>query len=97
MNLKQQEEHFEELSKLLKTILFKKGNDYANEDRLSNFKDSAKIIGISPSKLALSMIAIKTSRLANLIDSLDIQNESINDSILDLTNYSILLHMIQNE
>jgi len=97
MTLKEQQQHFKELTKLMEHTLFKKGDDYANADRLSNFKLSGAISGSDAKQIALDLIAVKVSRLGNLFHSEKVNNESISDSILDLANYSVLLHMIVNE
>jgi hypothetical protein len=97
MTLKEQQQHFKELTKLMEHTLFSKGDDYANADRLSNFKLSGAISGTNARQIALDLIAVKVSRLGNLFHSEKVNNESISDSILDLANYSILLHMIVNE
>ena len=97
MTLKEQQQHFKELVKLMEHTLFSKGDDYANADRLSNFKLSGAISGTNARQIALDLIAVKVSRLGNLFHSEKVNNESISDSILDLANYSILLHMIVNE
>ena len=97
MTLKEQQTHFKELVKLMEHTLFSKGDDYANSDRLSNFKLSGAISGTNAKQIALDLIAVKVSRLGNLFHSEKVNNESISDSILDLANYSILLHMIVNE
>jgi hypothetical protein len=97
MTLKEQQQHFKELTKLMEHTLFSKGDDYANTDRLSNFKLSGAISGTNAKQIALDLIAVKVSRLGNLFHSEKVNNESISDSILDLANYSILLHMIVNE
>lgn len=99
MTQEQQVKHFEELTSKMKEILFKKGNDYANTDRLSNFKLAGNICGMSPQLNCLNLIATKVARLGVLLqaDSGTPNNESINDSILDLANYAVLLDMIMSE
>jgi len=75
-----------------------KGNDYADVDVLSNFKYAANIVGVTPELQCLSLIATKVARLGVLLNSNSKpNNESIEDSILDLTCYSILLHLIKKE
>ena len=82
----------------MKHTLFSKGDDYANQDRLSNFKTTANIIGTTPELSCLNLIAVKVARLGVLLNSKDKpKNESIQDSVLDLANYSVLLHMILND
>ena len=77
-------------------LLESKGDDYANEDRLSNFKESACLLNTTAFKVCLNQIAIKISRIVNLIDR-EARNESLEDSLQDLTTYSILLQMIYKD
>lgn len=82
----------------MQKIMFSKGADYANADRLSNFKLAGTICGLTPEQNCLSLIATKVARLGVLLASGKTPaNEPINDSILDLANYSILLAMLYNE
>ena len=97
MNKQQQVDAFNELVSKAQEILLKKGDDYANADRLSNFKDAGKITGISTEQHCLALIATKVARLGNLYSGKTPNNESIQDSILDLFNYAALLYMIQTE
>ncbi len=97
MNLQQQQQQFEMIIEEVKQTMFRKGNDYANEDRLSNFKLAGSIIGLSAQQNCLSLISTKVARLGVLLKGSEPNNESIEDSMLDLTCYSILLKMIQSE
>lgn len=93
--LKDQEKYLEEQFKQIKNVQLKKGNDYANEDRLSNFKLAGSICGLKPEINCLSLIATKVARLGVLLNSDgEPNNESVEDSILDLQSYSLLLGMI---
>jgi hypothetical protein len=94
-----QQNHIYELFEVIKKNMIGKGNDYANADRLSNFKLSGAIIGITPEQQCLSLIATKVARLGNLFKKQHINpnNESIKDSTLDLICYGILLDMIITE
>lgn len=95
MNLEKQQEVFDETVETMRKVMFARGHDYAGEDRLSNFKLSGAICGISAEQHCLALIAVKVARLGQLISSGKApNNESIADSILDLSNYSILLKMI---
>lgn len=95
MTKEEQAKHFEEITSKMKEILLKKGNDYANNDRLSNFKLAGSICGLKAEQSCLSLIATKVARLGVLLNSdKEPNNESIQDSVLDLANYSILLSMI---
>ena len=94
----------EEQTKLLaefyaekKNVLKLKSEDYANEDVLSNFKTAGANIGISAELQCLSLIATKVARLGNLLSGKTPNNESVSDSILDLSNYTDLLYCLVNE
>jgi hypothetical protein len=95
MTQQEQLKHFEALTSQMKQILFKKGNDYANTDRLSNFKLAGAICGLTAERNCLTLIATKVARLGVLLNTENKpNNESIQDSIVDLANYSVLLSMI---
>lgn len=95
MNLTEQQKHFDSFVDEMRQIIFKKGNDYANTDRLSNFKLAGAISGLSAELNCLSLISTKVARLGVLLskDSKP-NNESIHDSLIDIANYSTLLSMI---
>lgn len=97
MTHKQQSKLLGEFYAEKKNILKLKGEDYANEDVLSNFKTAGANIGISPELQCLSLIATKVARLGNLISGKKPNNESVSDSILDLSNYTDLLYCLVNE
>lgn len=95
MNLEQQKKHFIEFSLKMESVMFSKGNDYANSDRLSNFKLAGAISGGNAELNCLNMIATKVARLGVLLNSKELpNNESVRDSILDLANYAVLLDAI---
>jgi len=98
MTKKEQMAHFGYMTGEMKKTLFSKGDDYANEDRLSNFKLAGAIAGGDARTNCLNLIATKVARLGVLINTdQEPNNESIEDSVLDLANYSVLLSMIINE
>jgi hypothetical protein len=98
MTLQEQVQEFNEFAEKQADIMLKKGNDYANEDRLSNFKLVAQITGLTPEQVIMVFIATKTVRLGNLIASGKApNNESIEDNLLDSSNYNQLLNMIRND
>lgn len=98
MDKQTQIELFNELTKQMREILLSKGDDYAGNDRLANFKSVANITRTSPELACLNLIATKVARLSNLLTSQATpKNESIVDNIIDLSNYSILLYMIHKE
>ena len=98
MNIEDQKAHFENLIERSRQILFSKGNDYANTDRLSNFKLAGTICGLNPEMNCLSLIATKVARLGVLLNSgKEPDNEGVRDSVIDLVNYGVLLDMILGE
>jgi hypothetical protein len=98
MDKKEQQQKLEEIFEKIKEVMLSKGNDYANKDRLSNFKLAGDICGIGAKKNCLSLIATKVARLGVLLNSTEKpNNESIEDSVMDLTIYSILLTMIMQD
>lgn len=89
----------DDLFKMQRDILDKKGYDYAGEDVLSNFRLAGMIVnqGVrNPDAVnCLNLIGTKVARLGQLLSSnKSAQNESIQDSIIDLCNYSALLYLI---
>lgn len=76
----------------MSVVLSDKRQDYArgSEDPFINFKETAEITGSTPIKVALTMAAVKLSRLNHLLDSTEPVNESVGDSLLDLANYAAL-------
>lgn len=98
MNLETQKVEFNKAIEKMEEIMFRKGNDYAGEDRLANFKRAGAIAGLNAELNCLSLIAAKVARLGVLLNSDKApENESIEDSLLDLANYSLLLRMILAE
>lgn len=101
MNKIEQEQFFDDFTSRMKKVMVGKGNDYALEkDRLSNFKNVGIICGSGEDgrQACLHLIATKVARLTSLLgESKTPSNESIDDSILDLANYSILLGMLQSD
>jgi hypothetical protein len=89
----------ESLDNTLLNVLKSKGEDYATEDVLSNFKQvssAAKVLNIdvgNPTNYALFMCVLKIARLTNLINNNKVpNNESIEDSFIDLIGYSKLAY-----
>lgn len=98
MTKQEQQEFFDEYVNKMREVLLNKGDDYANADRLSNFKLAGLIAGGNAKTNCLNLIATKVARLGVLLNSNDKpKNESVSDSILDLANYSMLLAMIDDE
>ena len=94
MTKQQQEVVFDNMVAEMRKVMLVKGDDYANEDRLSNFKLAGNICGITPELNCLNLIATKVARLGVLLQGKEPKNESVQDSVLDLSSYSVLLNMI---
>lgn len=98
MILAKQQEMFDQFTEKQKELMFRKGNDYSNEDRLSNFKLVGSILNMSPVLFCASHIANKSVRLGNLLGSNKTpNNEAIEDTLWDIANYAQLLNMLINE
>lgn len=98
MTKQEQENHFDEMIEQMRNIMLSKGDDYANTDRLSNFKLAGSISGLNAELNCLSLISTKVARLGVLLGSGKTpMNESVQDSVLDLANYSILLSAILHD
>lgn len=97
MEIKEQTEVLEAFIEKMRNIILKKGNDYATIDRLSNFKRAGEICNLTPQQNCLSLIATKVARLGVLLSGKVPDNESIEDSLIDLANYAALLYMIEKE
>ena len=88
-----------ELFEQQKKILMSKGNDYAGSDLLSNFRLAGMIVNQTsdhPDAInCLNLIGTKIARLGQLLNSgKRAENESVQDSVIDLANYSALLYLI---
>jgi hypothetical protein len=83
-------------------LIKKKNPDYADvdQDAFKNFRFAA-LVGVGPKRAVLVRISDKLARISNLIDRVGtekVKDEKIDDTLLDLCNYSaILLAMIQDE
>jgi hypothetical protein len=86
----------EELMDKGKKLLTSKAQDYTSGDttRYENFERQAEIMswfGNNWDKAFVGLIAVKLARLASLLDKEDKPNhESIEDTFIDLINYSAL-------
>ena len=97
MNRDKQKQIFDAFVSKQWEIMDKKAADYANDDRLSNFKRVGSMCGTSPEVAIMHLIATKVARLTELFSGKTPNNESVEDSILDLANYTILLQMAREE
>lgn len=89
---------FEQLVTKMREMLLKKGRDYANDDAMSNFKRIGLVSDQTPEKVILTFAASKISRLCNLMEKgVKPENESMQDNMLDLACYSMLLYAMFEE
>lgn len=72
----------------------KKNADYAGEetkDVYKNFRNSVAV-GVSPERAILVRLMDKITRVSNLLDQENhVKDESIEDTLLDMVNYSAIL------
>lgn len=94
MTREEQEEHFDVFVQKMRETMLAKGDDYAAEDRLSNFKLAGSIAQGDAKNNCINLIGTKVARLGVLLKGKTPKNESVSDSILDLANYAVLLDMI---
>lgn len=75
----------------LAAMLKGKNQDYASGDEFSNFIDAAAFAGTSSETVMKAQMAIKWTRLENLMHGQQAVNESIEDNLMDLAGYAIIL------
>jgi hypothetical protein len=80
-----------ELNDECESLLLKKGADYTmNEDRLSNFKEVAALIGITPLQVWAVFTLKHFFSIMNFVKSGKLQSESIESRFQDVRNYTDL-------
>ena len=86
--------HFHELLKTMGDIHNKKSHDYAQKDNpFSNFERAAELVkwfNNPIDQVFAGIIGIKLARLAELSNGKTPNNESIDDTRIDLSNYCVL-------
>jgi hypothetical protein len=98
MNKTQQAAQLKAFHEKMEKVICSKREDYANEDVLSNFKLVSQISGVEVEKVMMVFLATKIVRLGELFKKGTApKNESVDDSIIDLANYSALLEMVRSE
>lgn len=75
-----------------------KSNDYTDTDVFDNF-NMCRIAGITRSQGIFARLTDKVSRLANFVKDKEMQvtSEKLDDTILDLINYSVYLYASMQE
>jgi hypothetical protein len=99
LTVEDRDRYIEELFIEQRKILASKGSDYAGADLLSNFRLAGMIVNQTsdhPDAInCLNLIGTKVARLGQLLNSgKNAHNESVQDSVIDLANYSALLYLI---
>lgn len=89
MTQQEQKEKLSEFQEKMNETITSKASDYATSDVLSNFKLVAQITNLSVEKVIDVFLATKVVRKCNLTGS-QASNESTDDTLLDLANYSFL-------
>lgn len=73
-------------------IVRKKNQDYATSDNPFKNFENCTVIGISPAQGILVRVIDKITRVSNLLDKPNaVQDETIDDTILDIINYMAIL------
>jgi hypothetical protein len=83
---------FESVLEEVRNLHDLKTADYAQDtDPFSNFRDSARQVGITPGQSVEVLIATKQSRLRQLLGEMkEPKNESIRDTLRDRVVYSVI-------
>lgn len=72
-------------------ICARKNSDYAeDQDPFKNFK-AAELVGLTVEQALLLQMTNKLSRVGNLLGGKEIKNEAVEDTLLDLINYTAIL------
>lgn len=72
-------------------ILCAKNKDYSEDsDPFKNFK-AAELVGLTVEQALLLQMTNKLSRVGNLLMGKEIKHESIQDTLIDLSNYAYIL------
>ena len=94
----EQRKQIECMLESMRTTMLTKGHDYAGEDTLANFR-AVNGIGISTPKSVFVRLSDKYMRLSRFLstDELQVTDERIEDTLLDLANYAVLLSVAFKE
>ena len=94
----EQKKQIEYMLDMMRKTMVSKGHDYAGADTLANFKEANRI-GISTPKSIFIRLSDKYMRLARFLstDELHVKDERVEDTLLDLANYAVLLSVALKE
>lgn len=74
-----------------------KNQDYADQDPFKNFRMSNQV-GVEPARAILVRISDKLSRVSNLLGKeASVVDERIEDTLMDIINYTAILKAYLNE
>ena len=95
MNYEQETELAKKYYEECLETLVSKAHDYAQEkDCFSNFKTISLVCNIPVETVFMQFLVVKIARLSELISAKkEAKNESIQDTLKDLSNYSCLMAM----
>lgn len=75
----------------MKNLIAGKAHDYADQgDVYSNFRGAGHLAGVSAETVFAVLVGVKVERLRQLMSGKEPNYESIEDTLLDLANYSAL-------
>lgn len=95
----EREELFDRIVVKAREIMFAKAHDYnVEEDVNANFK-SYRMVGVSPVDGLLTRLVDKLCRLASISKKgSKVKDESVDDTIIDLINYAVILsHLLRDK
>jgi hypothetical protein len=94
----EQKQQIERMLEMMRATMIAKGHDYAGADTLANFKEVNRI-GISTPKSIFVRLSDKYMRLSRFLstDDLKVKDEQIEDTLLDLANYAVLMSVALKE
>ena len=82
----------------IEKMLIKKGNEYANTDRLSNFKDGAALLHCTPERVLLGYVAKHMVALSEFVNRIEVGGEVKPEQWLekfqDIAIYMLLLEPV---
>lgn len=99
MNRKQEANEAKKFYDICHKLLIKKAHDYAEDgDCFSNFRKISVACDIEVEKILLMFITLKIARIVELLKKgKTMVGESIQDSCVDIANYSCILSLYENE
>ena len=85
--------HFAAILKEMLEIHDRKSHDYADDDNVySNFEFAAGTAKVKVMQTFLVLIGVKLARLGQLLGGKEAKNEGINDTLLDLCTYCVIMY-----